>query len=318
LGFRVFSLGEDFNKQTESIKKKTLVLSWAVTNRTDFFSGYSQEVTIVMKDYNTRDIVYKGVGDYMGRDDLGDKIGAIKLALEGLSEYKPVISDKDAEEELYTQETEAEGGVGTGTGFFIGSQGYLVTNHHVVEHRNKFFFYQDKEVVELKLIAVDKANDLALLKSEKVPEVSFPVATDIVPAGESVITFGYPNIALQGLEMKSTFGHVNSQSGFTGDVRYYQVDTPIQPGNSGGPVINHYGEVVGVITSMMSLEGSLATTGQVSQNVNYALKTPYLMPMLMQYGIKNEIDPEKRKKMEPVELINKFKQSAVLVISKSK
>ncbi len=162
----------------------------------------------------------------------------------------------------------------TGTAFFVGWEGYLLTNHHVINRARRIAVkLDDGDVIDAELVAEDPQNDLALLKVEAI-RAPLPVREDPgLTKGEEVFTLGYPLIALQGQEQKATFGHVNALSGFQDDERFAQIDVPIQPGNSGGPLINLRGEVVGVVTSMLHPKATLEAVGVVPQNVNYALKS---------------------------------------------
>ncbi len=101
--------------------------------------------------------------------------------------------------------------------------------------------------------------------------------------GEEVLTLGYPLIELQGQGQKATFGRINSISGMQGDIRFIQIDVPIQPGNSGGPLLNKKGDVVGIVTSTINSLSTLMTAGHAPQNVNYAVKSDYALPLIRTY-----------------------------------
>lgn len=168
------------------------------------------------------------------------------------------------------------GPIGSGTGFFVSSDGLLVTNAHVVRGGKSFSIYTRGEETPAELVQVDPENDLALLKVD-VQSRPIPLAAQSKPdKGEEVLTLGYPRPNLQGIEQKATFGRVNALTGAKGDVRFLQVDLPIQPGNSGGPLLNLRGEVIAVVTASLSEEAARTTV----QNVNYAMKIDYLYPLL--------------------------------------
>ncbi|MDJ0867731.1 MAG: S1C family serine protease [Myxococcota bacterium] len=166
--------------------------------------------------------------------------------------------------------------VSTGTAFFVRFDGYLVTNHHVVSHAARIQVkLHDGQVLEAEVVSKDAENDLAILRVEAIGQPLPLRRKHELVRGEEVFTLGYPLVQLQGQEQKATFGRVNSLTGLRGDARYTQVDVPIQPGNSGGPLIDGDGAVVGVITSMLHPMLTLKTAGVVPQNVNYALKSDF-------------------------------------------
>lgn len=174
-------------------------------------------------------------------------------------------------------DTETGDGVSTGTAFFVTWQGHLVTNHHVVRGAARIQVQlRDGEFVDASVLKLDEANDLALLRVDAIRR-PLPVETPAaIERGQSVFTLGYPLVALQGQEQKATFGHVNSLTGMQGDARFTQIDVPIQPGNSGGPLIDTEGDVVGVVTSMLHPRVTYEIAGVVPQNVNYAVKSEYV------------------------------------------
>ena len=171
--------------------------------------------------------------------------------------------------------------VSTGTGFFISKNGYLITNHHVVKGASKIsLVLHDGSIVDATLVNSDPINDIALLKvNVKTPALELG-GSATVNKGEQVLTLGYPLIGLQGQEQKATFGRVNSLSGVKGDIRFLQIDVPIQPGNSGGPLIDGNGKVIGIITAALSQINTLRATGVLPQSVNYAVKSDYIFPIL--------------------------------------
>jgi S1-C subfamily serine protease len=91
--------------------------------------------------------------------------------------------------------------------------------------------------------------------------------------GEAVFTIGFPNIDLQGLAPKLTKGEISSLTGMQDDPREFQISVPVQPGNSGGPLVNQYGNVVGVVEAQLADINTFKTTGSLPQNVNYAIKS---------------------------------------------
>lgn len=175
------------------------------------------------------------------------------------------------------------GGVSTGTGFFVTRSGHVVTNHHVIDGGTRVLVATDEgEMLESQVLVRDAENDLAILK---VPALRAPLplsATATLARGTPVMALGYPLVDVQGREQKATIGHVNATSGLRGDPRFAQMDAAVQPGNSGGPLLNARGEVVGVVTSILNGAAIFQASGALPQNVNYALKADVVRRLLRQ------------------------------------
>lgn len=216
------------------------------------------------------------------------------------------------------KETRREKGFSTGTGFFISTDGYLVTNYHVIEDSKKVIVVTfEKKELEAEVIKADPANDVALLNVKTTTKpLPFSDQTNL-SKGEEVFTLGYPLIMIQGQEQKATFGRINSLSGIGDDVRFMQIDIPIQHGNSGSPLINMNGQVIGVITATLDQFVTLKASGTLPQNVNYALKFDYVIPLLRHYlsekPIKQIVSEESKK---VTDLIKLAEPSVVLIIAK--
>ena len=195
----------------------------------------------------------------------------------------------------------------SGTGFFINASGVLVTNYHVIAGQSRVAVAdpQINASAFARVIKVDKVNDLALLQID-VASSPIPLATTAPSKrGEEILTLGYPSPAVQGTQQKATFGRVNSLSGYGDDARFIQVDLPIQPGNSGGPLINTRGEVVGIVTSRL---------GGNYQNVNYALKVEHLVRLLNSAGIK-PTGVGQAQPMSMEQIVERYQSAVVLVIA---
>lgn len=197
-----------------------------------------------------------------------------------LEQLAPRVASKPNLPVYEPKETRKEKGYSTGTGFFVTSSGYFVTNHHVIDDSETVHILYNDSFIPARIIQMDPANDVALLKAD-VQASPLPVAeiTDVGRADE-VFTMGYPSISVQGQAQKATFGRINALSGIMDDIRFMQIDVPIQPGNSGGPLIDSSGRVVGVVTATLDALRALVIAGNVPQNVNYAVKSDYLVPML--------------------------------------
>lgn len=118
---------------------------------------------------------------------------------------------------------------------------------------------------------MDKVNDLAIIKITDVKyykfhQLPYSVKFSTSDVGESCYALGYPMISTMGTEIKLTTGVISSRSGFQGDVSTYQVSVPVQPGNSGGPLFNNKGELIGIINAKH----------KDAENASYAIKTAYV------------------------------------------
>lgn len=263
-----------------------------------------------------------GFGD--GRDQKGNRL----LFTFGMSEDETMVYVKKelavAKERpelppIYVpKQVRKEKGYSTGTGFFVTNEGYLITNYHVIEDAKELAVSTDKqkELVAI-LIASDKENDVAVLKVD-MPSTPLPLTNSSqLMKGEEVFTLGYPLVAIQGQEQKATFGRVNALSGIKGDIKFFQIDLPIQPGNSGSPLINKNGEVVGIVTATLDQLKALRASGSLPQNVNYAVKTDYVIPLLNKaLGNKWHTSERKNKIKDIPFLIKESEASVVLVIAK--
>jgi len=131
------------------------------------------------------------------------------------------------------------------------------------------------------VIASDPINDLALLKLRDHPKsASVFQDPDKLRPGDDIIVFGYPLVGQLASAGNLTRGSVTALSGLRDDARYFQMSAPIQLGNSGGPVLNQAGRVTGVVTYKLNAARELKTTGDISQNVNFALKNSVLRSFL--------------------------------------
>lgn len=176
----------------------------------------------------------------------------------------------------------------SGSGFAL-KDGYIVTNYHVIDGAKSIQIQGVKGDFSAKynaeIIATDKFNDLALLKVSDSKfagfgTIPYNVKTSVSDVGEDIFVLGYPLTSTMGDEIKLTTGVISSKTGFQGDVSLYQISAPIQPGNSGGPLFDNKGNLIGVVNAKH--------TG--AENVGYAIKTSYLRN-LIESSISTDILP---------------------------
>ncbi len=162
----------------------------------------------------------------------------------------------------------------SGTGFAL-NNGYVVTNYHVVEDAKTIKvsgingnFYTSYTAI---VVATDKVNDLAIIKISDngfngFGQLPYSVKMQMAEVGDDVFVLGYPLTQTMGNEIKLTNGIISSRTGFQGNPSLYQMSAPIQPGNSGGPMFDGKGNVIGIVCAHHS----------GAENVGYAIKTSYL------------------------------------------
>jgi S1-C subfamily serine protease len=156
----------------------------------------------------------------------------------------------------------------------------LISNNHVVKDAAKVRIVTSAGTFDAKVIQTDAANDLALLKVEGrfTPLPILPSRK--VSLGSTVATVGFPDPGLQGFSPKLAKGEIVSLSGAADDARYFQVSVPVQPGNSGGALVDEHGNVVGIISAKLNAAAALQSSGALPENVNYAVKSSYLLSFL--------------------------------------
>ena len=166
----------------------------------------------------------------------------------------------------------------TGSGFML-KNGYIVTNNHVVESSKSIHIVgingNKNSEYKASVVAKDKKNDLAIIKIDdnricRFSDVPYAVSNRQCEVGEDVFVLGYPLTSYMGEEIKLTNGIISSRSGYQGDITTYQISAPVQPGNSGGPVFDKNGNVVGIVNAGIPS----------ADNVGYAIKCTYLYNLI--------------------------------------
>ncbi|MBN1806667.1 MAG: trypsin-like peptidase domain-containing protein [Sedimentisphaerales bacterium] len=194
-------------------------------------------------------------------------------------------------------ESDSEVSGASGTCFAISEDGLIVTAYHVVKNVKTIKVYLTKDsFISAKLVRGDPSNDLALLKIESATPSFLKIAPmRSIKTGDKVFTIGFPVISFLGQEPKYTEGVVSSLSGIGEASSFVQITVSVQPGNSGGPLVNEDGEVVGIITSTAAILPFIKESGTLPQNVNWAVKADYLLPLIElpkvpeQHGDRREI-----------------------------
>ena len=163
--------------------------------------------------------------------------------------------------------------VSSGTGFVV-APGRLMTNWHVVEGCAEIRLRTARRAeLTATLAARDEQRDLALLAvaGELGPPLPFRAAPE-VRRGEGVVTFGFPLSGMLSSGATLTTGDISALSGLRDNPRHFQISAPVQSGNSGGPLLDLGGRVIGVVVSKLNAQRISQVTGDLPQNVNFAVK----------------------------------------------
>jgi S1-C subfamily serine protease len=176
---------------------------------------------------------------------------------------------------------------GTGTGFVVGQSGFVVTNNHVAgECREVHARHGTEPLGTLAVVAKDAQNDLTLLKLPgRYPDAAVFREERGLRQGDNVVVYGFPLGSMLAPQGNLTTGSISALSGLANDSRMLQVSAPVQPGNSGGPLLDAGGNVIGVVSSRLNAIGAAALTGNVMQNVNFAIKGSVVRNFLDANGV---------------------------------
>ena len=182
---------------------------------------------------------------------------------------------------------------GTGTGFKVTDEGHVLTNFHVAGRCQKILLHKPGEIpIAAQLVSVDEMNDLALVKVEHYlggTTAKFNAGSQ-PKAGSDIVVYGFPLAGTLSTGGNVVTGNITALAGIGNDSRLFQISAPVQPGNSGGPVIDRHGNVVAVIVSKLNVLAMSKITGDISQNVNFAIKANIATNFMEGVGVKFQTD----------------------------
>ncbi len=206
------------------------------------------------------------------------------------------------------------GKVSSGTGFFVTADGDFVTNAHVIEGCSKTMVKTDDgSIVEARVVAKDVTNDLALLKIAK-PMTKPANLRATIRLGESVAAFGFPHSDILSTSGNFTLGNVTATNGMGDDSRYLQISAPVQAGNSGGPLLDQKGNLVGVVSMKLNALKVAIKDGDLPQNVNFAIKSAILATFLDSNRLQYQPESPSTKVLEPADLADVAKAISGFVV----
>lgn len=194
-----------------------------------------------------------------------------RLELEKLKLLAEIENNKNAVEADVKREP-----ISSGTGFIINEEGFIATNYHVVHGCEEI--KSNDEL--LKLIITDPTNDLAILTSNRKSKFFITLAEDTAIKGEDIYVLGYPFGKGMSAMSKTTKGIISSLQGLNNSYNQFQMDAPIQPGNSGGPIVNSNGHLRGIAVSSIDMQVLFEEYGALPQNINFGIKVDILKNIL--------------------------------------
>ena len=193
----------------------------------------------------------------------------------------------------------------SGSGFFVNGSGDVVTNHHVIAGCDDVrVITHDRQAEDARVRAVDARSDLAVLATPLRPEQFVRLRTgSSIPLGADVIALGFPLGQLLGSQVSATRGNVSSLVGIADDTTELTITAPIQPGNSGGPLLDANGLLTGVVVATLDSGRMLEMTGAIPQNVNFAIKSLVLQAFLDGNGVEYETGSPEDADRVPAEMV---------------
>jgi serine/threonine protein kinase/S1-C subfamily serine protease len=226
----------------------------------------------------------------------------VVVSMSGNTTYaigQPVAQKKD----------DAEPGTGTGTGFVVQSNGYLVTCHHVVEDAAEIEVAVGGKKYPATVVMEDIEHDLAVIRIQATGLPALRIAdSEQVQVGEEARAIGFPFSSILGDNIKATRGTISGINQEDGR-KVFQVDAGINPGNSGGPLVNERGEVIGV--NFAKLKEEMAT------NVGFAVPSNDAIALLRSANVGFSASTGRSPKLEGPELVKQVSAATALITVKT-
>lgn len=178
----------------------------------------------------------------------------------------------------------------SGSGFAVSTAGHVITNNHVIKGCKTVKIHTKGKSIPAKVIAYDLKNDIALLKGEFKPSTFFRFSIDNAQLLQVIYVAGYPFGRDVSSSVKVTKGIVSALIGIKDNTNQIQIDAALQPGNSGGPIIDEAGNVIGIAVSKLSIERTLEDFGTIPENTNFGVKSDIAKLLLLKNNV-NLITP---------------------------
>ena len=213
---------------------------------------------------------------------------AIKYFADGSIDQEGIFKD---DEFLYAQETSPNIiikdnqddkviNASSGSGFAVSSDGYVITNNHVIEGCQEVIVHTKEKDIKTRIISFDPQNDLALLKGDFQPKTVFALSNNRPELLQDIYVAGYPFGNAISSSIKVTKGIISSLTGIGNNFSNIQIDAALQSGNSGGPIIDDNGNVIAVAVSKLDAKYMLENFGSIPENTNFGIKSSVVKSIL--------------------------------------
>ena len=196
----------------------------------------------------------------------------------------------------------------TGTGFRVDKSGSILTNNHVIE--NCSTIQVEGNIVEL--VSTDVNNDLALLKGEPSKFIAYFRSGKGIRLGEDITITGYPLRGVLGDGLNAITGTVSSLSGLSNNTTQFQVSAPVNSGNSGGPVFDSSGNIVGVVVSKINQDKAKEVLGEEVSGASFAIKSSIVRDFLDVSNVDYDV-AKSDNELSNADIVDKAKNFTVLV-----
>ncbi|MDA9588815.1 serine protease [Candidatus Pelagibacter sp.] len=226
---------------------------------------------------------YSGTIEYRGKLYKSNTAGYIEAGNEIIKKFNTPKKEKritekpkekkKKEPQKKTPDDDKIYSVGSGTGFFINQTGHIISNNHVIDSCNAVKLHYKGKVTPVTILATDRSNDLSLMKVDTKPDDVFSVATDDANLLDDIYVAGFPFGKDVSSSVKVTKGVVSALTGIANNYSNIQIDAALQPGNSGGPIINKEGNVVGVAVAKLDYKIILENYDTIPEGTNFGIKS---------------------------------------------
>ena len=173
----------------------------------------------------------------------------------------------------------------SGSGFAVSQDGHVITNYHVIEGCQKVVVHTKGREIPVTVVTYDPLNDLALLKGDFSPSIVFPVSSSQPELLQEIYVAGYPFGLNVSTSVKVTKGIISSLTGIGNNFSNIQIDAAIQSGNSGGPILDDFGNVIGVAVSKLDAKYMLENFGAIPENTNFGIKSSVVRNIMNSNGV---------------------------------